>query len=549
MEFPTIARVSDKGLAGRRPTIAVQAKDRGGFGAIRWSTHDFDSEWTRLLQQRLWVFARFLAAAAWALYLLNVLDYLMSHGPGFGFLREEPSLFAGCLVATAMVLLLRRESMPRRGLEILDAGMLYVVFGVLLSDYCFNYQQGGARAEYYLALFIVLRGVVVPSRVLRTVLVSLPGPLAILAVQVVRARWGDPVPGTIPDWAGKGAFTPPWWETVAWHQVYLYLAVAIAALSSYVSFALRRKAHEARQLDRYVLEERIGEGAMGEVYRAHHALMLRPVAIKFLRAEIAGERTIRRFEQEVRQTSRLTHPNSIAIYDYGQTEDGVFYYAMELLDGADLERIVEATGPMPAGRVIHVLDQACGALSEAHAKGLVHRDLKPSNLVLCEHGLELDVLKVVDFGLAKNLEASSGSMTEAGDIVGTPHTIAPEGLRGYAIGPRADLYGLAAVGCYLLSGKPIFDARTAAEFIVAHLESEPIRPSSRVPTVPADLESVLLRSLAKEPEERHESAMAFRKALLACRDAGTWTQADAVRWWAEHPALRPVTPRDGTPRG
>jgi serine/threonine-protein kinase len=526
----------ERGSDVRRPTFAVPAAT-ADFGAIRWPAHDFESEWTVLLQRRLRLFAAFLCPLAWALYGLNVVNYFAEGGGGLGFLREEQELLAGCVVATGLLVLLRRGEMPRRGLELLDAGMLYVVFAVLVLDYHDHYEEGGDRAPYYLALFVVLHAVVIPSRVLRTVLVSLPGPLAILGVQLLQARWGRPVPAKEPDWTAAGVHTSRWWATVAWDQIYLATAVAIAALTSQVSFALRRRVHEARQLDRYVIEERIGRGAMGDVFRARHALMRRPVAIKFLHAETAGAQTIGRFEQEVVETCRLTHPNSISIYDYGQTEDGVFYYAMEMLEGADLERIVERTGPMSAPRAIHVLVQACNALQEAHAKGIVHRDLKPGNLVLCERGLELDVLKVVDYGLAKDLAASPPSRTQEGVLVGNALTIAPEVVRGETAGPPADVYGLAAVGCHLLSGKPIFDVTHTTEFLMAHLHREPVHPSSRV-AVPADLEAVLLRSLAKEPADRHPGVAALRDALLSCRDAGRWTQADAAHWWSEHADLR-----------
>ena len=169
---------------------------------------------------------------------------------------------------------------------------------------------------------------------------------------------------------------------------------------------------DAQQLGQYKLEEKIGEGAMGEVYRATHAMLRRPTAIKLLRPEIAGEETLRRFEREVQQTSRLSHPNTVSIYDYGHTAEGFFYYAMEYLDGANLEEIVDRTGPMPAARAIYILRQACGALSEAHRAGLVHRDIKSGNILLCRQGGLHDVVKIVDFGLVKDLNLRSLSSSQ-----------------------------------------------------------------------------------------------------------------------------------------
>jgi serine/threonine-protein kinase len=511
----------------RRPGVRPGVK--APFGAIRWQSHDFESEWTRLLQSRVRLLLTFVTAMASVLYLTNVAVALLSRGSAWDSLAEERPLLIGCLVGWVMTAVLWGRPMPRRGLEALDALVLYLLFAHALVDYHLGYRDGGERAVPYLALWIVLRAVVVPSRPLRTVLVSLPGPLAVLGVQWLHATWGDPVPSKHPDWASAPVLGSRWWSVVVWDQVYLAVAVAVAALSSSVSFSLRRKVHEARQLDRYEIEERIGAGAMGEVYRARHALMRRPVAIKFIRAEIAGERTIRRFEQEVRRTSRLTHPNTIAVYDYGQTEDGVYYYAMEMLEGSDLERLVRRTGPMPTRRAIHVLTQACGALQEAHAKGIIHRDVKPANLMLCEHGLERDVVKVMDFGLARDLGEPGASST--GEIQGNAETMSPEVLRGEEPGPAADLYGLAAVGCFLTTGRPIFDARTIAEFLTKHLQEEPVRPSARVPGFPRDLEDVLLRSLSKQPSKRHPSAAAFREDLLRCAGAGTWTQSEATAWW------------------
>jgi serine/threonine-protein kinase len=213
----------------------------------------------------------------------------------------------------------------------------------------------------------------------------------------------------------------------------------MSGFASHLNYTLRVKAYEAKQLDQYVIEGKLGEGGMGEVYRAQHALMQRPTAVKVLRPDVTGSRALQRFEKEVRRTCRLTHPNTIRIYDYGRTPEGDFYYAMELLDGADLERLIAMTGPLSPARVVHVLAQTCAALHEAHEAGLVHRDVKPSNILLCIRGLEYDVVKVMDFGLVKDTATGDATLTRADEICGSPLTISPEALTGADVTRRSAL--------------------------------------------------------------------------------------------------------------
>jgi serine/threonine-protein kinase len=205
---------------------------------------------------------------------------------------------------------------------------------------------------------------------------------------------------------------------------------------------------------------------------------------------------------------------------------------MELLEGADLDRVVQAGGPLPPARVIHVLVQALSAVAEAHAIGLVHRDIKPGNLILCRQGLAHDVVKVTDFGLVRDTAALEPSITSPEEICGSPQTIAPEVVQGQKATPAVDLYALGAVGCWLLTGKPIFDATAVIEFVLAHVQRPPISPSERGVAVPPDLERVLMSCLAKDPAQRPASAEALRAALLACADAGGWSESDAAAWWA-----------------
>jgi serine/threonine-protein kinase len=326
-------------------------------------------------------------------------------------------------------------------------------------------------------------------------------------------------------------------DSVVQNQVILLGSCAVAVAASRVNLGLRRSRFDARSVGQYKIGRLLGRGAMGEVYLATHAMLKRPTAIKLLQPKITGEAALRRFEREVRQTSRLTHPNTVSIFDYGHTADGVFYYAMEYLEGATLAEIVEATGALPAERVIHVLVAACGALGEAHAKGLVHRDIKPANIMLCERGDEPDVVKLLDFGLVQDL---SQQVIVEHKIMGTPETMAPEIILGREIGPPADLYALGAVGYYLATGQPVFEPLTVRQMLRAHQSRQPVAPSEIEASVPADLEELLLRCLRKDPGERPASALELRRELLACTDAGAWTHARAAAWWQtfEGPSAR-----------
>jgi serine/threonine-protein kinase len=300
------------------------------------------------------------------------------------------------------------------------------------------------------------------------------------------------------------------------------------------------------ELGQYTLESKIGEGGMGEVYRARHGMMRRPSAIKLLRADRAGEIDLRRFEREVQLTARLTHPNTITIFDYGRTHDGVFYYAMELLDGATLQRIVSIAGAQPAGRVVRILAMVCGALTEAHAIGLIHRDIKPANIMLCTQGGERDVVKLLDFGLVKEFQVGPAvQLTGASMVVGTPQYLAPESIREPdSADPRTDIYALGAVAYYLLAGVHVFDGKSIVEVCSQHLHQEPEPLSARGLAVPAELEAVVLACLHKDPARRPQTAAELRRRVEAC-PVDPWDSAKALAWWREY---QPDLEDDGVQR-
>ena len=318
--------------------------------------------------------------------------------------------------------------------------------------------------------------------------------------------------------------------------------VGTAAAASAVIYGLRHEVRTARQLGQYTIESKLGEGAMGVVYRANHAMLRRPTAVKVLLPERVGASALARFEREVQATARLVHPNTVTIFDYGRTADGLFYYAMELLDGASLAEIVEQTGPMPPGRAARVLYQVAGALAEAHAQGIIHRDIKPANVMLTEQGGAADVAKVVDFGLVKTQGRDEDpGKTADNAIVGTPQFLAPEVIRGgFDDGPGRDLYALGCVSYYLLTGTNAFAGETMIEVCAAHLDLEPVPPSTRLGRpVPEDLERLTLALLAKQVGDRPASAGDVARRLESCACFGSWSQTDARTWWREHgPRLR-----------
>jgi serine/threonine-protein kinase len=309
----------------------------------------------------------------------------------------------------------------------------------------------------------------------------------------------------------------------------LGIPVALATMSSRVITRLRQQVREAQRLGHYTLGEKIAEGGIGSVYRAHHAMLRRPTVIKLLRDQLANEEAIRQFEREVQITAELTDPHIVAVYDYGRSRDGTFYYAMEYLDGIDLERLVLDYGPQPVGRVVSIVRQVCDALAEAHGRGLIHRDIKPANILLCERGLQHDVAKVVDFGLVQRLDID-GAPT---GLAGTPGYLSPEAIaEPTKVGAASDLYSLGAVAYYLLTGHTVFDADSFVSLCRQHLNDEPPPPSARAQrAIPASVDALVMSCLAKDPVARPSSAIALAAALDALR-VEHWSAEDVNVWWS-----------------
>jgi eukaryotic-like serine/threonine-protein kinase len=289
----------------------------------------------------------------------------------------------------------------------------------------------------------------------------------------------------------------------------------------------RTKSSGVAQVGPYRLLEKIGEGGMGVVYKARHALLPRPVALKVLPSSRGSAQNRRRFEREARATSRLSHPNTISVHEFGSTDDGTLYYAMEYVDGVDLQTLVDVQGPQHPARVAHLLAQLCGALAEAHAFGLIHRDVKPANVVVAQREGTPDVVKVLDFGLVQDLaEPREQEPSEVRELVGTPLYLSPEAIASpERLDPRSDIYAVGAVGYFLLTGTPPFSGRGVLEVCAQHLHTRPTAPSKRRRSrVPAELEALVLSCLEKSPDARPADAASLRAALLPL--AAPWLNGD-----------------------
>ena len=356
--------------------------------------------------------------------------------------------------------------------------------------------------------------------------------------------------GVATEVATEEAFETLYLLRQAFLVMFLLLALCGVAIFAFtlvverLETSVRRSALAARRLGQYVLVQEIGQGSNGMVYRARHALLRRPVAVKLLSPEMTNEANAQRFEHEVQMTSQLTHPNTVAIYDYGRTPEGLFYYAMEYLSGIDLNHLVRRFGPQPEGRVIHILRQACGSLAEAHRIGLIHRDIKPANLVLTRRGGVCDFVKVLDFGLVKAVHLGPADRASANAVVGTPHFMPPEAVEApEKVDARSDIYSIGAVGYWLLTGRTLFESEEVDELLERLVKQTPPRPSEWLNgKISTTMEQLIMRCLAKSREQRPASADELDEALATCVVPAPWTDEEAQSWWETNLAGIDVAP-------
>jgi serine/threonine protein kinase len=476
-----------------------------------------------------WIAITFLGLSA----LLEVMGVMPFWRPGM-----ESHLLA-TLFAFGVWRLPRGRWLGPTAIQMLDTlGTLGICVALVIMGHRYGEQQQWGMFAGIFAVFHVTmaRAIIVPSTPARTLVVTALSFAGLVLSQALMPAIPTLVSGA-PRWIG---IVP----SLTWSST----VTALATLASKVIYGLQERVFEARKLGQYTLEAKIGEGGMGEVYRARHALLRRPTAIKLLSSKDVTDEQARRFEKEVQLTARLTHPNTISIFDYGRTPEGTFYYAMELLDGITLEQLVERDGAQPPSRVIHMLLQMCGALREAHEAGLIHRDIKPANAIVCNRGGLFDLVKVLDFGLVKQIAGDVRmSLSNADAIVGTPLFMSPEEISSPgAVGPASDIYSLGAVAYYLLSGTPVFPPTNVIEVCGHHLHTPPEPVSARVGRpLPPDLEGIVHACLSKPPATRPASAQELGERLRACADAGRWTERDARAWWskyAERPRPAPPAP-------
>lgn len=324
-----------------------------------------------------------------------------------------------------------------------------------------------------------------------------------------------------------------------------FISAALAVVISNVFMGLGQQVRKARELGAYELADLLGSGGMGEVWRANHRLLARPAAIKLIRAEKLGagdpdaaQVVQARFRREAQAAASLRSPHTIELFDFGISQDGTFYYVMELLDGLDLDQLVRRFGPVEPARVISILQQACDSLGEAHQRGLTHRDIKPANIYLCRMGLQLDYVKILDFGLVKSVNGASreqSMLTAPNSTAGTPAFMAPEMALGETVDGRTDLYALGCVAYWLLTGQLVFESDNAIQMVAQHIRTPPIPPSQRSEfAVPPELDAAILDCLAKAPADRPATAQELSRRLAAIAIPDSWDGERTSRWWDAH---------------
>ena len=450
----------------------------------------------------------------------------------------NPENWVPALISIAVGLVVAAlAASPRLPLStVMSVGLVFEVvscYGIALAEYLepTRLNLNGWIGLSWVAAWAPLFTVVIPTRPVKAALVtlvSLTSAPVVIAFMVLTERT---------------TFRPGADRFFFWSVLPYLLITIMAYVGARVVYTLGKAVTEARELGSYRLVERLGQGGMGEVWRAKHRLLARPAAIKLIRPDVLGsnrrthDAVMRRFEQEARDTAALGSVHTVDIFDFGVTEDGNFYYVMELLDGISLEEYVRTFGPMEPARVAYLLQQATHSLGEAHARGLLHRDIKPANIFMCRLGPDEDFVKVLDFGLVKHFEAPEGTMlTMEGATAGTPAYMAPEIALGRpGVDGRADIYSLGCVAYYLLTGTPVFAGETPVATALAHVNETPVPPSIRSEfEIPSPLEALILETLAKEPDRRPRTAMDFGQRLAAAVPENGWTRANAHAWWELH---------------
>ncbi len=467
----------------------------------------------------------------------DLLHFMPMPGMASGDWPMPGNLICGAGIAVSIGMVFVAIRLHERPALLLRLGLVFQFLMAALISYLIHLHPVlRVNAISWLCLVIISYPAIVPSTPRTTLLVSL-----LIATL-------DPLFFWMALQRGADVSTEPF--RLVWQWLPTYVCAGIAVVPSSIITGLGRQVSKARDLGAYQVEDLIGRGGMGEVYRARHRFLARPAAIKLIRPDALGagaSMNIQRFRREAQAAASLRSPHTINLYDFGMTDDGVFYYVMELLDGVDLDTLVRRFGPIAAGRAIFLLRHACHSLGEAHARGLVHRDIKPSNIFTCRMGLNVDFVKVLDFGLVKSTGVSAEAttlLTAPNVTTGTPAFMAPEMALGETeIDLRADIYALGCVGYWLLTGRLVFEAETSMKMMIQHIQSEPVPPSRLTELeIPPELDRVLLACLAKKPADRPADMRELAELLEAVPLPSPWTRARSEEWWERHlPSAAPAS--------
>jgi eukaryotic-like serine/threonine-protein kinase len=482
--------------------------------------------------QRLAVFSA-VAGSLWAFALFMDIAVLpAANRTGSWNWRTIPIEIAAIVVSTALWFVFRRSALNLGAKR--DAGLAFMLLNAVgiatLNAWGSVLPQPGEIHISWIAVLILVYSMIAPASPRRMLLASLGAALMDPAAFAIASLAGSPTPPLI-------VIIVMTWPSIA--------CAFVAMVPSRVLQRIGRRLSEAQELGSYHLLEQLGTGGMGEVWRARHRLLARDAAIKLVRPELLGASTevetksvLRRFEREAQATAMLNSPHTIQVFDFGVTEDGAFYYVMELLTGRDLESLVREFGPLPASRAIYLLRQVAHSLADAHARGLVHRDIKPANIYVCRMGLEYDFAKVLDFGLVKVKQSRNTDTlsTIEHKTTGTPAYMAPETILGDAeVDRRADVYALGCVAYFLLTGQLVFEADTSMKVLMHHLNTPPIPPSQRTELpIPRELDELVLACLQKDPARRPQNAGELFRMAYNCRTAEGWNADAAEAWWQAH---------------
>jgi len=511
---------------------AMEIRSGAGVGIMEGSLASLAGEIHTLRRRRLGAAALFLTAVFAVLFVWSLFAHRPEHWLVTLMVCLRFLIAAGCAG-----LIMSRISLTPGKVRAVE----YVLFGsftliLVFTQYMVNteFLREGDAAGVVLRMkngvlgmfaLMVIYGMFIPNDPRSTAKVVLTMALAMLVGFVLLLENSDAV-----ELVDELRST----EQAGSNVLFLMIGAALSIYGTYVLNGLRSQLHDARKFGQYQLRQKLGAGGMGEVYLAEHQLLKRPCALKLIKPEAGADpMALARFEREVQSAARLSHPNTIEIYDYGHTDDGTFYYVMEYLPGRSLQDLVRDFGPLPAARVIYLLRQVCAGLVEAHGLGLVHRDLKPANVFIAVRGGEADIAKVLDFGLVKLTRDHGGvELTSDQSVSGTPLYMAPEQATGdRLLDARADIYALGAIIYFALTGEPPFTGASAFEVMMAHARDPVIPPSQKSADVPADLEEIVLRCLAKKPQDRYPDVKALGKALAACASAALWDTDKAEQWW------------------